>query len=611
MKKVRKAFFFPIGLKMVVIFSFLVIVVLGTAIYMVSTLVRDDERIKAEENNHTINGRTAEAVENILAAEQHNAAGLLNTLSLFDPAEEKAKYDVLLSDYCARNGELICISGPDLPFYVNPLFLVKHPDAAEKISAWFQSRSEAAADGTVSVQNMSALFAAPSVCIFFPYKTGDHTDRAFVAFSAESLIATMSTGSFSTSFLVNSSGSVIVHPDFQLMTTESNMLRDAAIKSMIAASLDNSQNIFPDERGERYFCAYHRIPENMFVVTKESERIVYEAIDRTTFRIFLFSCAILFLAIVIIRFFSRSITRPVGRLVRASHDIETGNFNPDIKPSTHDEIGLLTGRFIDMGRGLAERERLRSTFRKFTNNAVAERAMKGDLVLGGETKEATIFFSDIRSFTAMSEKLEPQQVVSFLNEYMTRMVACVNKTGGVVDKFIGDSIMAVWGTPDTSGSPGEDALNSVKAALLMRSALYNYNKAQPEIPPVRIGCGINTGSVVAGQIGSSERMEYTVIGDAVNLASRTESLNKPFATDILITENTYNLIKTKIIAEEMPSVHVKGKEAPLKMYAVISMVGVTKGPQSLNELRLFLGLEPPDLTKVDTDAEEKKFKISK
>jgi adenylate cyclase len=240
--------------------------------------------------------------------------------------------------------------------------------------------------------------------------------------------------------------------------------------------------------------------------------------------------------------------------------------------------------------------------------------MKGELALGGETKRVTVFFSDIRSFPAISEKLEPAEVVEFLNDYMTRMVDCVDKTGGVVDKFIGDAVMAVWGAPLSAGSPARDAFNCVKAALMMRSALHQFNQDRggEKNPVIRIGCGINTGDVVAGQIGSSRRMEYTVIGDAVNLASRTEALNKPLGTDILITENTHALIGKYLVTEEMPAITVKGKEKPVRMFAVINIrtkEGILKGPGTLAELRRALGTSAPDLGKVDINAEEKKYKI--
>jgi adenylate cyclase len=197
------------------------------------------------------------------------------------------------------------------------------------------------------------------------------------------------------------------------------------------------------------------------------------------------------------------------------------------------------------------------------------------------------------------------------------MVECVEKTGGVVDKFIGDAVMAHWGTAYTAGSPAKDAFNGVKAALMMRKALLEMNRSRraddPANPPIRIGCGINTGIVTAGQIGSDIRMEYTVIGDPVNLASRTEALNKPLGTDILITEDTWRLVKNLFITEEMPPVTVKGKEKPVRMFAVVNL-RVPAGkkqpwPVTLDQVRKLLGIEPPDISKVDTGAEEKKYKI--
>jgi adenylate cyclase len=193
------------------------------------------------------------------------------------------------------------------------------------------------------------------------------------------------------------------------------------------------------------------------------------------------------------------------------------------------------------------------------------------------------------------------------------MVECVEKTGGVVDKFIGDAVMAHWGTAYTAGSPQQDAFNCVMSALMMRKALYEMNRNRKDDnmgnPPIRIGCGINTGIVTAGQLGSDLRMEYTVIGDPVNLASRTEALNKPLGTDILITEDTWRLVKNQFITEEMPAVTVKGKEKPVRMFAVVNLTGVDKGPRTLAEVRGLLGIEPPDIAKVDVNADEHKYKI--
>jgi adenylate cyclase len=194
------------------------------------------------------------------------------------------------------------------------------------------------------------------------------------------------------------------------------------------------------------------------------------------------------------------------------------------------------------------------------------------------------------------------------------MVKCVNETHGIVDKFIGDAVMAVWGSANSTGDTSSDAFNCVRCALLMRDALNEYNQTRDSNwPKIKIGCGINTGEVTSGQIGSNERMEYTVIGDAVNLASRTEALNKPLGTDILITENTWLLIKDFFITEEMPSVQVKGKAKPVRMFAVVNMCSKPGVDQSyhrtLSDVRQFLDIDEPDLSKVNTNAEEKKYKI--
>jgi adenylate cyclase len=275
-------------------------------------------------------------------------------------------------------------------------------------------------------------------------------------------------------------------------------------------------------------------------------------------------------------------------------------------------------------------------FEKFTNKYIAQLARYGRLALGGTDKEATFFFSDIRSFTAISEKMQPEEVVEFLNDYMERMVSCVTITGGTIDKFIGDAVMAHWGAVHSSGTPGEDALNAVRSALMMRVSLMSFNadRGGEKKPVIAIGCGFNSGHVVAGQIGSEERLEYTVIGEAVSLAERTETLNKLFGTEILITENTWRQVRKHVITEEMPAVTEKGRK--VRMFAVVNMyegeelnrvfedlkhvskintdIGRrclgNKGPQTLAELRTLLRIPAPDLSGVNVDEEEKKYKVN-
>lgn len=327
------------------------------------------------------------------------------------------------------------------------------------------------------------------------------------------------------------------------------------------------------------------------LITTVNEDIAFEAVRWARITTILIALLIMTTAILFIYFFSRTISDPLKRLVAATQRIRAGHYDTHVENASRDEVGELTQAFNEMTDGLREREQLKGAFRKFVNEEVAKMVMKGDLALGGESKVATVFFSDIRSFTSISEKMTPAEVVEFLNEYMTLMVEIIHRHGGVVDKFIGDAIMAVWGAPI---SRPNDAENAVSAALEMRAVLHKFNEGRGSRtkPIIRIGMGLNTGEVLAGQIGSNDRLEYTVIGDTVNLASRMEGLNKTFGTDILITQNTYELVKKKFACHMLHKVKVKGKAEAQRVYAVLGKIGDPKAPKTLAELHKFTGLYP-------------------
>jgi adenylate cyclase len=595
---------FPISLKQILLFSFLIILVLGVSTALVSTLIRADDKIKAEENNFALNGRTAQTVESSFENIQNNSFVLFEAFSTVDSEAGKKE---LGQAFFRSNQDILFLSSEE-----TGLLLSSSAEKFEESIRSFLSSSEA--EPLISSKdpeqktvyfNAEKIFDFPSVIFIYKYGPVNAVKSGIVGFNADSLCELMGTGSNNTTILVDSNARILVNPDFG---SSSQVRKD--VLNLVSELIKNSAETNSQTIVDGVFTAVHQIKDDLFVITTISEKSVYAVINRTTYRIVLFSLAVLFIAIILIRIFSNGITNPIKELVGAAGQIEKGEFELSIKPRTHDEIGLLTESFVQMGKGLSEREKLMVSFSKFTNKTIAQKAASGQLSLGGENRDATIFFSDIRSFTAMSEKMQPNEVVEFLNVYMTKMVDCVNKTGGVVDKYIGDAIMAVWGAPESSGSPASDALNAVTAALMMRVELFRFNKerAAAGLSPVKIGCGINSGPVVAGQIGSEERMEYTVIGDAVNLASRTEALNKPFATDVLITENTYNLIKDKIVVQEMPGVHVKGKTDAIKMFAVINLVGRGR-PETIDDVRKIIGTSAPDLSKVNTDDEEKKYNI--
>jgi adenylate cyclase len=259
--------------------------------------------------------------------------------------------------------------------------------------------------------------------------------------------------------------------------------------------------------------------------------------------------------------------RALGRVNHAMRKLEQQEYVKVEAVKTGDELEDLAVGFNAMVDGLRERDKLRTTMGKYMTEAVVAHLLAGEVELGGKTIEVTILFCDLRDFTALSETRSAQQIVELLNEYFTEMVDCVMAEGGVVDKYIGDNIMAVFGAPV---SRADDASRAVRAAVHLRDALARLNQklGARGLEPLRFGIGLHTGEVVAGNIGSAKRMEYTVIGDAVNVASRLESKTKELATDLLISDATYRRARDELDAEAAGEIQVKGRQQAVAIYKV-------------------------------------------
>ena len=215
----------------------------------------------------------------------------------------------------------------------------------------------------------------------------------------------------------------------------------------------------------------------------------------------------------------------------------------------------------------SDKRRIKEMFGKYVSPLVVDQMMVKPPELGGEDNDTTIFFSDIRSFTTLSETMTPQELVHLLNEYLTAMTDCIMDYRGTLDKYIGDAIMCFWGAP----IPQEDhALLSCKCALKQMELLDELNRNWPQEKQIHIGIGLNSGITTVGNMGSEGRMNYTVMGDNVNLASRLEGINKQYYTSIVISESTYDKVKDKgAIARELDDIRVKGKKKPVRIYELI------------------------------------------
>jgi adenylate cyclase len=217
------------------------------------------------------------------------------------------------------------------------------------------------------------------------------------------------------------------------------------------------------------------------------------------------------------------------------------------------------------------RKWITSVFGKYVSPVVIDTLIKNpDMInLGGEKKNITIFFSDIRGFTTISEKLEPEELVNLLNEYLTEMTSIIIKDQGLVDKYMGDAIMAIWGAPLDLPDHPKIACSSSLEMVEKLNELKNKWKSEG-IPAFDIGIGLNSGNAIVGNMGSSTRFDYTAMGDNVNLASRMEGLNKLYGTNIIITEKTLKFVKDDFEIRKLDAVKVKGKKKPVLIYELVS-----------------------------------------
>lgn len=269
---------------------------------------------------------------------------------------------------------------------------------------------------------------------------------------------------------------------------------------------------------------------------------------------------------------ARQITQPLSELNAIVARASAGDLTQRVSHLAGDEIGQLGAAFNRMAEQLQEREWLRDMFGRFVSHEVADALRSGQIKLEGENRFVSILFCDIREFTAYSEKHDPQEVVKLLNQFLPIVVQAAQKYGGMVNKFGGDSTLIVYGAPNEVPN---GAYRAVLTALEIRANMAEMNRLliKKGDAPLRIGVGINTGYALAGAIGTDQRQEYTVVGQAVNLAARIDGLNKQFPeNDILISPWTYEALgkqREELRISSLGKVPIRGRGEPIEIWSVL------------------------------------------
>lgn len=272
-----------------------------------------------------------------------------------------------------------------------------------------------------------------------------------------------------------------------------------------------------------------------------------------------FYAVVLLLSLIAVMFLARSITNPISRLAHAVKRIEAGDYQMQAEVASKDELGDLADSVNSMASGLAEKEKVRDLLGKVVSHQIAEELLSNPVELGGEERTATILFSDIQGFTSFCEGKSPRQVLEELNKVLSIISDIIEKHSGVVDKFQGDAVMALFGAP-VAGH--EDTQNAMQASLEIIDALEELDGG------LSARVGVNTGIVVAGNLGSSNRLNYSVIGDTVNLAARLESLTRLYNVSNIVSEASKDAAP-EFVYRELDEVRVAGKQESVKIFELL------------------------------------------
>lgn len=438
-----------------------------------------------------------------------------------------------------------------------------------------------ALDGTSFVSDIyaSEAYKTQVAALAEPVRGRNNTVIGVVStiFNAQAALSELVSGSrFNESgyaVLVDGEGDVIAHPRPERIGTS---VQSYEAVQRAWASKGSGSIASENASGQRRLFFYRAIAnpatlgrQPWVLLTEIDEQEEVTILRRLERELLLGVGALVIMSLFLAHQTARSIEQPLTELRQFATRLGGGDLEATTTVSGQDTAGELAASMTQMATGLRERDRVKEVFGRYIATQVSDRILKGDINLGGESRVVTILFSDIRNFTGMAEQMTPQQVVGFLNTYFSEMVEAVFEQGGVLDKFMGDGLMAVFGS---LGDQPDHAARAVRAALRMKALLgkFNADRAVTGRPPISIGVGIHTDEVIVGNIGSKRRLEYTVVGDGVNTSSRVQALNKEFGTTILITETTHAALHDEFDCREMPEHAIRGKQRPLKFYEVLS-----------------------------------------
>ncbi|ARN85352.1 adenylate/guanylate cyclase domain-containing protein [Candidatus Nucleicultrix amoebiphila] len=389
-------------------------------------------------------------------------------------------------------------------------------------------------------------------------------------------------GKYGKAFIVSSKGEIIAHSHLEntsivegnkIRMVLVNDLKDMTLKMAFKEHVNNKKDKFVFQyEGNDYLAYFMAFPgsfnKNWGIGVVAPVDAFIGTAKATNYRILLMSIIILIVSSLVVLLIAMRIAKPIMTLAEETKKIRSFDLQGDeeVKSSIF-EIQVLNEAMVAMRQSMR-------TFSKFIPKILVSKLIKTgqDMAIGGKSRKATLLFTDVANFTTLSENYPPDKLIIHLSEYFEEITQIIMQSNGIIDKFIGDAVMAFWGAPTPDRA---QAIHACVAALKFKKRLLELNRkwkfeGKPELP-TRIG--IHTGEVIIGNVGSSDRLNYTALGDSVNLASRLEGVNKMYGTEIIISEEVYKEVSAHALARPLDVVAVKGKNRGIKIYELIGLMG--------------------------------------
>ena len=544
---------FPLGFKLAVVVTLILLGSIWTITSLLALTVSSEFIRSAEDANFAINSRAAAGIEERLYRIRSEALLLLDMNSAVEGNSSAVLQ--LRNIFFERNPSIAAVFIPGAQSIINQQFFINNDISQDVLSNWLTAQTRAieqAEDNVPVILNVSRELEINLLALFYPWQNSGFMESMVVFFSPQNLSEITASGSSST-MVVNGDGDVLVHPDFSQVLNGANVSGSSFFDTLKREPVESIRVSYSEGRN-RFVSAGHRVSfADVAVFSIIEYSFITKQLAVISRRSIMLSTIVLFFSILVTWFFSKSITNPLKKLIAAAGRIKTGEFYFDIKKESRDELGALTEQFIEMGHGLIQWEEMRDIVGHYNNREIINKAMQGELDLNGEYLQAVILSVDYISFYAISRKLKAQDSLNLLNSYIAKMINCIEKTGGVVDKITGSRLIALWGVPFSSLNLAGEVMNSLQSALMMRSLISEYNsgKEKSEQPQIRMACGIHAGEVLAGRIGAFRCNKYSVIGKNVDAAVMCGKACDLAERDIIISKAVRDLAGGLVLAEEL------------------------------------------------------------